>query len=295
MNKHRNKCKANREVKYRLKENNRKIDDPQEVVEIFSKHFDTGSVAADKTNSSDSITLLNKYSPKVIRELRWKKVTPVEVKRLVLGMESKNSSGWDDIPITVIKQNIDILAEPLSNTFNFYFTKNIFPDNLKVAKVIPIFKKGSRDDVKNYRPISLLPTFSKLFERLIKVRLLDHFTWNNVLNKRQFGYQRDIGTVEAIDTLIDEVVTNLNKKKKVAGVFLDLSSAFDSINHDILLNKLSHYGVRHDQLGLIRSYLENRKQYVELNSFNGCEEIACKSEMVYHRVLYWVHCFSYYL
>ncbi|KAJ8715418.1 hypothetical protein PYW07_009900 [Mythimna separata] len=188
-----------------------------------------------------------------------------EVYEIVNKMKAKKSCGYDDIPITIIKENIDLLAEPFSHFYNKCFADSIFPDQLKIAKITPVHKKGSKKDPSNYRPISLLPNLSKIFEKLIKNRLFRHFNLNRVINRRQFGYMNNVGTLDAIDTLINDVVTKLNDKKKVAGIYLDLSSAFDLVNHDLLLAKLEHYGVRGSALQLIKSYLHNRKMFVEMN------------------------------
>lgn len=197
-NKHRNTRSDTCGPKLLLKVNNRLVDDPQEIVEIFSEQFGRGTVPY-KLNSSQAIAILEKWTPKVERELRWKRVTPFEIKKIVDSMEPKKSCGYDDIPITIIKRNIDLLAGPLSELFNICFSQNVFPDELKIAKVIPIYKKGIKTDPKNYRPISLLPVLSKIFEKLIKVRLLNHLNGNHVLNERQFGYQHGVGTIEALE------------------------------------------------------------------------------------------------
>lgn len=276
---HRNISKDTLKSKILLKVENNLVKDPQEIVEVLSKQFNTHNTT-NLTNTTESIHILENSTNRVERELRWKYVTELEIKRIVNRMELKNSCGYDDIPIVVIKRNIDILAKPFSQLFNICLTENIFPDQLKIAKIIPIHKKGSKNDPKKYRPISLLPVLSKLLEKLIKARLLEHLKACNILSKRQFGYQQGVGTVEAVDALTCEVVTNLNKRLKVAGVFLDLSSAFDCVDHQILLQKLEHYGVRNEQLNLIKSYLSNRKQYVELKSINYGEELTFNSNWV---------------
>jgi hypothetical protein len=254
------------------------VSDPLEQCDIFCKIFDHsgGGIA----NHQVALTLLVQHVARVPEEMTNTAVTPHEIARLVKMMESKSSVGYDGIPIRVIKDNIDLLAGPLSDFYNNCFELCIFPDQLKIARVLPIHKKGSTNNPNNYRPISLLPTLSKIFEKLLKDRLLDHINRYKILNKRQFGYQKGVGTCEAIDELIKDTVLQLNSGKKVAGVFLDLSAAFDTVDHSILLSKLEHYGVRGNVFKLYESYLRNRKQFVELKHIeNKCENVH-KSRMI---------------
>ncbi|KAJ8704093.1 hypothetical protein PYW07_013387 [Mythimna separata] len=153
-------------------------------------------------------------------------------------MANKKSCGFDDLPVSILKDNIDLLTVPLSIFYNKCFEKAVFPDQFKLAKVIPIFKKGSNTDPKNYRPISLLPTLSKVFEKIIKHRLMIHLNMNNIINLRQFGYQKGVGCSDAINTLINDIMNKINNKLKVAGLFIGLSSAFDTIDYDLLITKL---------------------------------------------------------
>ena len=141
----------------------------------------------------------------------------------------------------------------------------IFPDELKIARVVPLFKSGDRNEMVNYRPISLLPVFSKIFEKLIHKRLMSFFDKHNVIYNKQFGFRKGHSTMHALNTAVTQVINSLNEKYSVFGVFLDFSKAFDTIKHDILLVKLEHYGIRGKFLDLMENYLDNRKQLV----FNG--------------------------
>lgn len=255
------------------------IDDPKQVAKIFSHQFNNNGNAS--SNNSETVqSFLRDNTERVETGMRLHNVTPIEVEKVVSNMVNKKSCGYDEVPIGIIKENIDILAEPLSLFFNECFEENIFPEQLKIAKILPIFKKGSKTDPKKYWPISLLPTLSKIFEKLLKNRLVQHLIQNNVLSSRQFGYQKGIGTTDAIDSLVDDVVKNLNDRKKVVGLFLDLSAAFDMVDHSILLEKLEYYGVRGQPLALFQSYLQNRTQFVEIKYVeNGVERVA-KSDAV---------------
>jgi hypothetical protein len=281
VNRHRNKTVNSISDNLKLKtvtQNNctEIISKPTDICNIFLDQFDYGKDAT-VNNVDQALELLQRHVPSVENDFICEPVTPLEVGSLVKKLKSKTSCGYDEIPITIIKENIDLLQFPLAQFFNECFEEGCFPDQLKIAKVIPIHKKGSKTDSKNYRPISLLPTLSKLLERIIKDRLVRHLYLNKILSERQFGYQKSIGTGDAIRTLVRDVVQQLNEKRKTAGLFMDLSSAFDTINHGILLAKLQHYGVRGKILCLFKSYLTNRKQFVEIKCTHDDTEEGFKS------------------
>jgi hypothetical protein len=135
----------------------------------------------------------------------------------------------------------------------------IFPDRLKFAEIKPLFKGGDRKNPANYRPISLLTSFSKIFETIISSRRNQHIYDNNIVADEQFGFRHQSSTTEASFTLYNEILEALNKKKNtVGGVFCDLKKAFDSVDHNILLLKINFYGISGKFYNLIESYLSNR-------------------------------------
>ena len=135
-----------------------------------------------------------------------------------------------------------------------------------ISKVIPIHKKDNIHDVSNYRPISLLPYFSKILERIIYNRLYNFLCTNSLLNDNQFGFLKNVSTEMALINLHDFIVNSLNKKLHTIGIFLDLSKAFDCIDYTILLDKLQFYGVRGLPLLWFKNYLFDRVQYVSYNN-----------------------------
>ena len=150
----------------------------------------------------------------------------------------------------------------------------MFPDNLKIAKVCPIFKAGEKADVSNYRPISILPSFSKIFEKIIYFRLISFINKHNILSSSQFGFRKNHSTFMPLLKLHDKVTDALEKNNYCVGIFIDLSKAFDTIKHDILLKKLEYYGIRGLPLNLIQNYLANRRQYVSYrNTVSDAETI----------------------
>ena len=134
---------------------------------------------------------------------------------------------------------------------------------VRLPKIVPIFKSGDVSDYKIYRPISILPAISKLFGKLTLFRLSSFLTKHHILHESQHGFQTNHSTCTAAMDLLNEITKNLDKKYLTLGLFIDISKAFDSINHDILLSKLEYYGIRGVANSWFHSYITNRFQYIE--------------------------------
>ena len=145
----------------------------------------------------------------------------------------------------------------------------VFPDKLKVAKVIPLFKKGDPTLLTNYRPISLLLSLSKIFEKVIYQQLYAYFENSNLFFKGQYGFRKGHSTEMASLELVDRILSFMDNGDTPIGIFLDLSKAFDTLNHNILLHKLKHYVLSKNSTGLIKNYLENRTQYVNFDNVDS--------------------------
>ena len=145
----------------------------------------------------------------------------------------------------------------------------VVPDDLKIAKIIPVYKSDDKKTISNYRPISVLPAFSKILERLVYNRLLDFINKHELLSDSQYGFRQKISTSMALIDLVDQISMSMENKKYTIGIFLDLAKAFDTVNHNILLKKLFHYGVRGTSQSWFKSYLTNRQQYVSINGINS--------------------------
>ena len=160
--------------------------------------------------------------------------------------------------------------------FNLALKSGVYPCKLKIAKVIPIYKKGDSTQINNYRPISILNTVNKIFEKILYSRLIKYINDFDILYKYQFGFREGHSTEHAIIEIVDNIRFSLDNNNMTCGIFLDLTKAFDTVNHEILIGKLEHYGIRGKALELFRSYLENRKQYTSLNNFNSnTKSITC--------------------
>ena len=158
-----------------------------------------------------------------------KPIEEYEIIEIVRKLEAKKSPGHDGFSTTIVKNNIDLLMLPLKHIFNLSFESGELPQSLKLAKVSPIFKKGAKDKFVNYRPISVLPVFSKILERLFYVRLASFLEKNNILSSFQYGFRTSHSTILAVTDFLDQVINALDKKKHTIGLYLDISKAFDCI------------------------------------------------------------------
>ena len=172
---------------------------------------------------------------------------------------------------------------------NQTLTTGEFPNELKISKVKPLFKTGDTLQINNYRPISLLPSVSKIYEYIILDQLLDYMETNQLLSLQQFGFRRGYSTELAALRLTDHLTKEMDNFRMPVNVFLDLSKAFDTLDHEILLSKLKFYCVCDSGNNLFRSYLSNRFQFVDLN---GSKSTLKKYIQVCPKVLFWVlYCF----
>ena len=167
------------------------------------------------------------------------------------------------------------------------------PDSLKIAQVTPIYKNCCKHEFTNYRAISVLSTFSKLFERLIYKRLISFIDEHNIISESQFGFRHNRSTELARSYVITKLCNAIDHNNFSIGIFLDLSKAFDTVNHDILISKLEHYGVRGTALDLLKSNLCNRKQYVSFHSVNSTR--TCPLLVGYPRVQCWDLYYSFFI
>jgi hypothetical protein len=164
-----------------------------------------------------------------------------------------------------VKESIDLIIEPLTHIINLSISSGIVPDLMKIARVIPLFKSGDHRLVQNYRPVSVLPIFSKLLERIVYNRITNYINKHNILFDNQYGFRKNHSTSLALLHLYDKITSAIDRKEFTIGIFLDLSKAFDTVNHDILFDKLEHYGLRGLALDWIKNYFCNRLQYVQYN------------------------------
>lgn len=187
-----------------------------------------------------------------------------EIKFIISSLEICAAPGFDDIQIEFLKQNSRLFSQFFTTSINNSFDSQTFPDSLKIAKIKPIFKSGSKLEISNYRPISVLPAMSKIYEIIIRDRLENFVLENKILHPNQFGFIRKSSTTSACASLINKIVLSLDKSKKTACVFIDLKKAFDSLAFNQLLQILQSYHINGNALKILQSYLSNRKQFVNI-------------------------------
>ena len=202
----------------------------------------------------------------------FKTVSENDVLKSLNSIKAKSSSGEDGLSTKFIKSIKQEIYQPLTSLVDQMFTTNIFPDQLKIAKVIPLYKKEDPSLLSNYRPVSILPALSKVFEKLIHTKLYNYFESNGILHSHQYGFRKHHSTELASAHVVNTVPTNMDNGFKTIAIFTDLSKVFDTINHEILIDKLKHYGLTDSALNLIKSYLTSRKRFV---SFNGMKSYYC--------------------
>lgn len=265
--------RSKRKSHIELDNNGVKTTNTREVCEVFNNYFATigSNLAATIPKNSESNTF--RYMRQLNHSIFLRPATYNEVYLIINGINSKKSNGPDGFPTSVLKDNIQKFSSILSHMFNQILCSGIYPDCLKMSKVVPIFKSGESNNPCNYRPISTLSVFNKVFEKLLVKRILEFYDKYDVLYKYQYGFRKGCSTSTAIVELVDFLIENIDKKCIVGGLFIDLKKAFDTLDHNILLKKLEYYGIRGVANDIIRSYLIDRQQYVVIDGEKSSPQI----------------------
>ena len=203
--------------------------------------------------------------PSKIKSFQYDYITPEEILSEFAKLDTSKASGPENVPNKLYKIIAPILSPHLSKIFNQCYEVGIFPSILKSAKVIPVYKSGPKDQINNYRPISILSPIAKIFEKLLYNRLEKFLFSNKVITNQQFGFRKNYSTEMAIIDLHNKLQKNVDEGDYTCCIFLDLSKAFDTVNHKILLQKIKKYGIRGNMYTLLSNYLNNRKQFTTCN------------------------------
>lgn len=275
------RASTNTENQLHLEIDGKITNNPNEIANRFNIFFAT--IAERTLHTNNVCTHAHHPEPPAAtnQNLHFRPTTHQEVMKAIDSLKPKTSSGIDDISAKLTKLCKEELTYPLTHIINKSLNQGIFPDNLKIAKVYPKFKKGSQTDINSYRPISLIPTFSKIIEKIVLERLLTHLQQHNLLTRQQHGFLKGRSTSTALIQLIEHITDRLEESCNVTSLFLDFSKAFDCVNHDQLILKLRSLGVRGNEENWFKSYLKDRQQLVEVTSKNDNTIIKTHSDTIY--------------
>ena len=190
-------------------------------------------------------------------------VSYIEVRDIICSLKNKDGKDIYGFNVDLIKYIKDLIVIPLTKLINYAITEGLFPSCLKKALILPIHKKGNPDDIFNFRPISLLPIFSKIFEKVLKSRITAYFENNNLFVMSQYGFRSKKSTIDAILDFTDKVTDCFETGEYMVTTFCDLSKAFDCVQHDLLVRKLVEYKFDLNSINMIKSYLIGRTQKVK--------------------------------
>ena len=246
------------------------ITDPVLISNSFNDYF---------TSVADNILAKRKYqgnktfrdflSNRLLENFVFKECSIDDISDIIRTMKSGKSSGPNSIPTHILKGLDTRICNPLQKIFNLSLHTGVHPDLLKISKTIPVYKKGSRLSVSNYRPISLLSNLNKILEKIVHTQIYKFLEDNHSIYSLQFGFRKKHSADHALIEITEKIRNALDNKQLACGIYVDLQKAFDTVNHKILIAKLEHYGIRGTTNNWFSSYLTNRSQYVSILGFDS--------------------------
>ena len=253
-----------------------KLTCPEDIAEGFNEYF--SNIGPDLSSRIDSSNYnFETYIKNAKSEFAvFQPVTVSQISHLLPGLSGNKATVIDKISCKIIKLAAPVISDSLSLTFNQAITLSSFPDEWKIARVVPLYKNGQRSIPGNYRPISVLPAISKIMERILHDQLCNYLTKFDLFSDTQFGFRNFHSTAGALLDCTNEWYINLDRKMFNLVVLIYLKKAFDTVYHQILLSKLELYGIKGQTINLLKSYLTNRKQKCQIrNSFSPERHIKC--------------------
>ena len=247
-----------------------KIYDKNKIANSFNQFFtNIGHNLAEQISTDSNLNYGDFLLDKTESRLHFETVSEDYVSKLIKKLPNKSSCGYDNISLKLIKYLNTLITPPITTIINQMINTGIFPDSLKIAKVKPIFKKNDTHTINNYRPISLLPSVSKIFEKIIYHQTYSYFQSNNLFFTSQYGFRAGHSTEHAAIEIVDKIIKNLDMNELPINIYLDLSKAFNTLDHSILIQKLKFYGVEGNSLKIFQNYLSKRKQFVEFENVHS--------------------------
>ena len=252
---------------------------PKEIANELATYFASiGKKLSDTLpKPKHTITTYLKKIPMCPNTMYSTPITPPEIDSIIMKLANKKSSGYDQISNQMLKWLHPVIMLPLCIIYNKSLQEGCFPEKMKLAEVVPLYKGGDKSLSNNYRPISLLLTLSKVLEKVVYARTYQFLEKNNIRFRSQYGFRNQHSCNDAISELVGEITKNKERCMHTAGIFLDLSKAFDTLLHNILLNKLEKYGIRGIMQNWFRSYLNTRTLRVKCNVASS--NIPIKSDL----------------
>lgn len=235
-----------------------RLNDQAEIANAFAKHF----MSVYDSSSVDSINCTKNWG-----NFNFSTITDLDVRTAIKKLKPKKTTGDDNIPAYIFKGCTDFLVEPLVHIFNLAINSNIFPDDLKTGVITPIFKKGDKCSVENYRPISILNSLAKIFEVILYNDILNFV--QTKISKFQHGFLNDKSTVTNLCIFSEHASDAIKNKMQLDVIYTDCEKAFDKVDHQILLDMLVNYGFSKKSFKFMRSYLTQRPQTVKIGKFRS--------------------------
>ena len=237
---------------------------PSKFIEYYTSIARELAAKIPHTDQSATSYLRNKAN----HTFQMSPISPVEVESVIENLKD-NGNNPNSFATSVLLNSKHVLTPIFCHLINLCVEQGYFPDNLKVGCITPIFKGGDKNKINNYRPVCSLSPLSKIIEKVIANRMTNYLEDHDILSKTQFGFRKNMGTESALLNYIDNIQNQLNDHKYSISIFMDLSKAFDVINHDILKHKLYHYGFRGNFLNFILNFIKDRNYFVHVNGLNS--------------------------
>ena len=252
------------------------MTDPKEIVNEMNNYFSNVGVNLAKTLKHSKSTFDTYMPPDQINSMFCPEIKCNEILIEINKLNPRKSSGPDNIGPSLLIEFATSFVKPLFYLYNLSISTGIMPSKLKIAKVIPIYKKSETTDPSNYRPISLLSIFNKLLEKLVCRRLVNFLDKCGTIYEYQFGFRKKHSTSLALIEVVDSIYKHLDNHDYVVGIYIDLQKAFDTVDHNILLAKMYKYGIRGTMHKWFQSYLCDRKQYTCVSNSSSClADVKC--------------------